>query len=49
MIDKRARDKLQTALTEMLRILRYELMPEATPNKNKCLACEFRRFCNDVV
>lgn len=49
LIDKRARDKLQTALTEMHRILRYELIPEATPNKNKCLACEFRRFCNDVV
>lgn len=48
-IDKRARDKLQTALTEMHRILRYELMPEPTPNKNKCLACEFRRFCNDVA
>ena len=48
-IDKRIRDKLQTALTEMHRILRYELMPEATSNKNKCLACEFRRFCNDVV
>jgi len=48
-IDKRARDKLQTALTEMHRVLRYELMPEATPNRNKCLACEFRRFCNDVV
>ena len=48
-IDKRARDKIQTALTEMHRILRYELMPEATPNRNKCLACEFRRFCNDVV
>ena len=48
-IDKRARDKLQTALTEMHRILRYELMPEATPNRNKCLACEFRRFCNDVM
>lgn len=47
-IDKRARDKIQTALMEMHRTLRYELMPEATPNRNKCLACEFRRFCNDV-
>lgn len=47
-IDQRARDKLQSALTEMHRILHYELMPEATPNRNKCLACEFRRFCNDV-
>lgn len=48
-IDQRARDKLQAALYEMHRILRYELMPEPTPNRNKCLACEFRRFCNDVI
>lgn len=47
-IDKRARDKIQTALMGMHRTLRYELMPEATPNRNKCLACEFRRFCNDA-
>lgn len=48
-IDKRAREKLQSALNEMHRILRYELIPEPTPNRNKCLACEFRRFCNDVL
>jgi len=48
-IDQRARDKLQAALHEMHRILRYELMPEPTTNRNKCLACEFRRFCNDVI
>jgi CRISPR-associated exonuclease Cas4 len=48
-IDKRAREKLQGALTEMQRILRYESMPAPTPNRSKCLACEFRRFCNDVL
>jgi CRISPR-associated exonuclease Cas4 len=48
-IDRRSREKLQTALTEMHRILRYELMPAPTPSRSKCLACEFRRFCNDVL
>jgi len=48
-IDKRGREKLELALGEMHRILRYELMPEPTPNRNKCLACEFRRFCNDIM
>lgn len=48
-IDKRGREKLQLALNEMHGILRYELMPDPTPNRNKCLACEFRRFCNDVL
>lgn len=48
-IDKLSREKLRQALTEMHRILRYEKMPGSTPNRNKCLACEFRRFCNDVL
>lgn len=48
-IDKRAREKLQNAITEMHRVMRYEFMPAPTPNRNKCLACELRRFCNDVL
>lgn len=48
-IDKGGREKLQHALTEMHRILRYEKMPSPTLNRSKCLACEFRRFCNDVL
>ncbi len=48
-IDQRLRDKLKATLTEMHRVLRYEAMPAPTPNRNKCLACEFRRFCNDVL
>lgn len=48
-IDRRLRDKLMATLTEMHRVLRYEAMPAPTPNRNKCLACEFRRFCNDVL
>ncbi len=48
-IDQKARATLQAALVEMHRVLRYEVMPAPTPNRRKCLACEFRRFCNDVV
>jgi CRISPR-associated exonuclease Cas4 len=48
-IDRRLRDKLAATLNEMHCILRYEAMPAPTPNRNKCLACEFRRFCNDVL
>lgn len=47
-IDKRGREKLQSAITEMQRILRYEQMPAPTSNRKKCFACEFRRFCNDT-
>lgn len=26
----------------------HEQMPEPTPQRSRCLDCEFRRFCNDV-
>ena len=45
----RLREKLLMTLEAMHHMLHTELMPDPTPNRNKCLACEFRRFCNDVV
>jgi CRISPR-associated exonuclease Cas4 len=45
----RLREKLLTTLDTMHRMLHTELMPKPTSNRNKCLACEFRRFCNDVA
>jgi CRISPR-associated exonuclease Cas4 len=45
----RLREKLLTTLDAMHRMLHTELMPGPMPNRNKCLACEFRRFCNDVI
>ena len=47
-IDKRIRDRLAVTLDAMHRMLRYEAMPDPTPQRAKCLACEFHRFCNDV-
>jgi CRISPR-associated exonuclease Cas4 len=43
------RKKLIGILEAMGHMLYTEHMPQATPNRNKCLACEFRRFCNDVI
>lgn len=43
------RKKLFEALKAMHQMLYTEIMPSATPNRNKCLACEFRRFCNDRI
>ncbi|PIU91716.1 MAG: CRISPR-associated protein Cas4 [Anaerolineae bacterium CG17_big_fil_post_rev_8_21_14_2_50_57_27] len=48
LLNERLRDKLLTSLDAMHRMLRYETMPAPTPQRNKCLACEFRRFCNDI-
>ncbi len=46
--DKGIRDRLAVTLDAMHRMLRYETMPDPTPQRAKCVACEFRRFCNDV-
>jgi len=37
------------ALKEMQAMLEAERMPPPTPQRGKCVDCEFRRFCGDVV
>jgi len=46
---QRMREKFLQTLDSMHHMLHTEIMPEPTPKRNKCLACEFRRFCNDVI
>lgn len=43
------RQKVLQSLDEMHTMLYQEKMPEPTENRHKCLGCEFRRFCNDVI
>jgi CRISPR-associated exonuclease Cas4 len=43
------RTSLSKALVEMKEITLKEFMPAPTRQRAKCEACEFRRFCNDVV
>jgi len=43
------RTRLEQALLEMRDIVSKEYMPAPTKQRAKCEACEFRRFCNDVV
>ena len=45
----RLRQKLLVTLEMMHRMLYSEPIPPPTQNQHKCLACEFRRFCNDVL
>ncbi len=45
----RLRDQFDLALDAMHQMLRSEAMPAPTPQRKKCVSCEFRRFCNDVV
>lgn len=48
-IDLRLADQAVKAVEAMHEIGEKEAMPTATKNKNKCVICEFRRFCNDVL
>ena len=41
--------KVRTALQEMRAMLDTEQMPPPTPQRGKCVDCEFRRFCSDVL
>jgi CRISPR-associated exonuclease Cas4 len=48
-IDARLRAKALKAVEAMRRMFEREEMPAPTKNRAKCVACEFRRFCNDVL
>jgi CRISPR-associated exonuclease Cas4 len=47
--DGRLRERLFSSVDAMHRMLWSEEMPPPTSQRAKCLACEFRRFCNDVI
>lgn len=48
-INQRLREKLMATLETMQQMLYSERMPTPTRHRRKCMACEFRRFCNDVL
>lgn len=41
--------KLTRSLADMQTVVMAQRMPAATPKQNRCVDCEFRRFCNDVL
>lgn len=49
LIDKGLRKQLADALEAMRAMLNREQMPPPAASVRKCLPCEFRRFCNDVL
>jgi CRISPR-associated exonuclease Cas4 len=48
-IDERMRKRALRAVEAMRQIAEREVMPPPVKNRHKCVACEFRRFCNDVL
>ncbi len=43
------RRQLTSALKTMQTIAKSQQMPKATRQRRRCVECEFRRFCNDVL
>lgn len=48
-LDGRLRKQAERAVAAMREIAEHETMPEPVKNRSKCVTCEFRRFCNDVL
>lgn len=46
-IDTRIRKKITGMVENMQRMLITENMPEPTNHRERCISCEFKRFCND--
>jgi CRISPR-associated exonuclease Cas4 len=42
------REAVEVTLAAMQAMIAGERMPDPTPNRQRCISCEFRRFCNDV-
>jgi CRISPR-associated exonuclease Cas4 len=40
--------KVRRLAAELREMVAREVMPEAAAGRGRCLACEFRRFCNDM-
>jgi len=48
-ITETLRRKTLDAIYQIRHMLSYEQMPTPTPQRGKCVECEFRRFCADVL
>lgn len=47
--ERRLRQRALQAIEAMQWIIVHETMPAPVKNLSKCVTCEFRRFCNDVI
>jgi CRISPR-associated exonuclease Cas4 len=48
-LNNRILNKTRKTIEKMHEVVNREFMPAPTAQIRKCIGCEFRRFCNDVV
>lgn len=47
-IDQQLRDETIQAIHDIRKMIRQERLPSATPNRRRCVDCEFANLCADV-
>jgi len=47
-VGEKEREQVRRAATEMRRVIEQEDMPDPTPVRARCVACEFRNYCADI-
>lgn len=47
-IEKSYKDEVKRIIDDIRFLIDNEFMPEKADNINKCIDCEYRRFCNDI-
>jgi len=47
-LSARRKRAVQERLAEIIRMIQEERQPDPTPKRNRCLDCEYKRFCNDL-
>ncbi len=47
-IGQKEKDQVTNAIAEMRRVIQGEEIPEPTPARARCIACEFRNYCGDI-
>ena len=48
-LDKRLRRDAERIVEAIRTLVATEQMPPPTPQRSRCVDCEFRRFCNDTI
>lgn len=43
------RQKIRKAIADMRELIIHEIMPEPPRQRGKCIECEFKRYCRDVI
>jgi CRISPR-associated exonuclease Cas4 len=47
-LSTRRKKAIETRIADIIHMIQEEKQPDPTPQRNRCLDCEYKRFCNDL-